>query len=460
MIAGTERPAGRVDLATDGGSEVPVDDELLERLLERRRLRFPEPLESAFHGDFARRWLRTNRSAFWIGIVLYLALAALDVYAAPDSAGQLLLIRIGFLAVYAIPVMLLSRRPWYLRWMQPVSAIGVFLGGLAIVMMELALEPHEPAYGLYIFGATLVISFGYAVPRLRLPWAAAAGWSIAVASLAVAIDHASDDPTAVARFVTIEAFIVVTNVLGMIGAYFIELGDRRNFLQELRVDRERERSRALMLNILPEVAADRLLRGEEVADRYDDVTVLFADIVDFTPMSSGMSPHETAAILNEVFSAFDRLTERHGLEKIKTIGDAYMVVGGLPERSHDHPERVAAMALEMQDSAEELTRRLGRPIALRIGIHTGPVVAGVIGLRKFSYDLWGDTVNTASRMESHAARGSIQVTDAVFRRLHGRFLFDGPGTIDVKGKGPMRTYTLRGMAAAPAPTPRPRRSRD
>jgi class 3 adenylate cyclase len=332
--------------------------------------------------------------------------------------------------------------------MQPVSAIGIFLAGFTVVLMELVLEPQEPAYGLYIFGVTLVISFAYAVPKLRLAWAAVAGWSIAAVSLAVAIDHSFDDPTEVARFATIEAFIVVTNVVGMIGAYFIELGDRRNFLQELRVRRERERSRALMLNILPEAAADRLLRGEEVVDGYDDVTVLFADIVGFTPMSSGMSPHETAVILNEVFSRFDRLAERHGLEKIKTIGDAYMVVGGLPEPSDDHPQRVAAMALEMQDAAGELSRRLGVAIALRIGIHTGPVVAGVIGLRKFSYDLWGDTVNTASRMESHAAPGSIEVTEAVFQRLRERFLFGAPGTTDVKGKGPMRTYTLVGDTRA------------
>ena len=230
----------------------------------------------------------------------------------------------------------------------------------------------------------------------------------------------------------------------MIGAYFIELGDRRIFLQELRVRRERERSRALMLNILPEAAADRLLRGEEVVDGYDDVTVLFADIVGFTPMSSAMSPHETAVILNEVFSTFDRLAERHGLEKIKTIGDAYMVVGGLPEPSDDHPERVATMALQMRDASGELSQRLEVAIALRIGIHTGPVVAGVIGLRKFSYDLWGDTV----RMESHAAPGSIQVTDTVFRRLREMFLFGAPGTTDVKGKGPMRTCTLEGDAKA------------
>ena len=168
MVASTERPAPRIDVAPEGEAEASIDDELLEQLVDRRRLRFPDPLESEFRDDYARRWLRTNRSAVWSGMVLYLSLAALDVYAAPESAGQILLIRIGFLACYGVPVMLLTTRPWYQRWMQPVSATGIFLGGFAVVVMELVLEPQEPAYGLYIFGVTLIISYAYVVPKLRL----------------------------------------------------------------------------------------------------------------------------------------------------------------------------------------------------------------------------------------------------------------------------------------------------
>ncbi len=442
MTEGSRPAAAAVD--GEGGPGLGVDDDQLRLLLGRRRLRFPEPLETAFREDFAHRWLGTNRGALWIGIVIYAALSVLDLYAAPESFPQILLIRAAFVVVAGVLFLVLTYRPAYLRWMQQLSCVAILAAGLDVVLMELVLEPDEPAYGLYIFAVTAVISYGYAAPRLRLFWASVAGWLIVLGSMVVAVDHALADPGEVARLVTIEAFIVVTNAAGMLGAYFIESGDRRNFLQELRVQREQERSRALMLNILPEAVADRLMTGDEVVDGHEDVTVLFADIVGFTPMSAGMTPHRTVAILNEVFSRFDRLAERHGLEKIKTIGDEYMVVGGLPEPSRDHAERVAAMALEMQEATGELSEALGVPIALRIGIHAGPVVAGVIGLRKFSYDLWGDTVNTASRMESHAEPGKVLVTEAVFERLRRSFRFSEPGTTDVKGKGHMRTYALMG----------------
>jgi class 3 adenylate cyclase len=204
--------------------------------------------------------------------------------------------------------------------------------------------------------------------------------------------------------------------------------------------RENER---LLLNILPEPIARRLREGERViADRFDDVTLLFADIVGFTQLSNGLAAADLVDILNQVFSAFDELVGRYGLEKIKTIGDAYMVVGGLPERMEDHTARVADMALELRDQLARATSASGSEIHFRIGVHVGPVVAGVIGVTKFIYDVWGDTVNTASRMESHGLPDRIHVTAAVYERLRDRYRFEGRGTIDVKGKGPMETYFL------------------
>ncbi len=221
------------------------------------------------------------------------------------------------------------------------------------------------------------------------------------------------------------------------------------------VTSERERARLaaenerLLLNILPAPIARRLREGESViADRFEDVTLMFADIVDFTQMSSRMSPSELVAVLNEVFTAFDGLVAEHGLEKVKTIGDAYMVVGGIPVWSEDHLERVAAMALALAGSVAHIAHRSGLGIAFRIGIHCGPVVAGVIGTRKFIYDVWGDTVNVASRMESHGVPGRIQVTHAVRTRLAGRFDFESRGLVDVKGKGPLPTWFL--LPPAPA----------
>jgi class 3 adenylate cyclase len=205
-----------------------------------------------------------------------------------------------------------------------------------------------------------------------------------------------------------------------------------------RLARENER---LLLNILPSPIANRLRNGEPlIADRFDDVTLMFADIVEFTRLSASMSPHELVGVLNEVFTVFDGLVDRYGLEKVKTIGDAYMVVGGMPERSDDHPERIVAMALDLAESVGriEAATRLG--ITFRIGIHCGPVVAGVIGTRKFIYDVWGDTVNMASRMESLGVPGRVHVTHAIADRIGSSFELETRGLIEVKGKGPTPTY--------------------
>jgi class 3 adenylate cyclase len=230
------------------------------------------------------------------------------------------------------------------------------------------------------------------------------------------------------------------NLIGPSVAIFLSM---LYFVQAFR--REHARSESLLLNILPEPIAERLKQGQEViADRFAEVTILFADIVDFTPLSARITPEELVGLLNAVFSAFDRLSDHHGLEKIKTIGDAYMVVGGLPEPRVDHAEAVAAMALDMQAEVTRLGAELGRPIGLRIGIDTGPVVAGVIGTRKFAYDLWGDAVNTASRMESQGVTNGIQLTEGAYRRLNDSFICEPRGLIDVKGKGKLPTYLLMG----------------
>ncbi|MEG4574009.1 adenylate/guanylate cyclase domain-containing protein [Microcoleus sp. N3A4] len=199
----------------------------------------------------------------------------------------------------------------------------------------------------------------------------------------------------------------------------------------------------LLLNILPKPIAERLQKEQKlIADHFDDVSVLFADLVGFTEFSAHKSPTQLVEILNGIFSEFDRLSELHGLEKIKTIGDAYMVVGGLPTAREDHSEAIALLALEMQAALRRFNVKMGESFQLRIGIHSGSVVAGIIGISKFSYDLWGDTVNVASRMESNGLPGKIQVTAATYQRLKEQFVFEERGHIPVKGKGRMLTYWL------------------
>jgi class 3 adenylate cyclase len=208
---------------------------------------------------------------------------------------------------------------------------------------------------------------------------------------------------------------------------------------------EQDRSERLLLNVLPAPIADRLKRSEEViADAFPEATVLFADIVDFTVRSQRMAPRQVVQVLDELFSAFDQLARRQGLEKIKTIGDAYMVAGGLPDPRPDHAEAVAEMALAIREEVARRSDPSGEPLAVRIGIDTGPVVAGVIGTSRFIYDLWGDTVNTASRMESHGVAGCIQVTARTYDRLRDGYRFQRRGPIPVKGKGEMVTWFLLG----------------
>jgi sensor domain CHASE-containing protein/class 3 adenylate cyclase len=207
---------------------------------------------------------------------------------------------------------------------------------------------------------------------------------------------------------------------------------------------ERERAERLLLNILPESIAKRLKNEQEtIADSFEEVTVLFADLVNFTNLSSQISPTELVGLLNEIFSRFDRLVERYSLEKIKTIGDSYMVVGGLPLPRSDHAEAIAEFALDMQEEIKKFNAEKDQAFSLRIGINTGPVVAGVIGLKKFIYDLWGDAVNTASRMESHGIPGYIQVSSTTYDRLKDKYLLEERGIIHVKGKGEMTTYLLK-----------------
>ena len=228
-----------------------------------------------------------------------------------------------------------------------------------------------------------------------------------------------------------------------ISVFFYEKLQRQEFETRQNLEIEQEKSERLLLNILPQPIAERLKQpGATVAESFTEVTVLFADIADFTVMSTGMSPLQLVELLNEIFCKFDKLVEQHGLEKIKTIGDAYMVVAGLPEPCPNHVTQMAEMAIDMQKTIAKFNQHNQKNLRIRIGIHTGPVVAGVIGIKKFAYDLWGDTVNIASRMESHGMPDKIQVSDDIYQVLKEHYRLVKRETIQVKGKGEMTTYWL------------------
>ena len=266
------------------------------------------------------------------------------------------------------------------------------------------------------------------------------------------------DPALSARAPDVPSGLVVTffalNVLGVATTafalleYFVRARERALAAlacEHRALELEQAKSERLLLNVLPAPVAARLKEREgAIADACPSVTVLFADIVGFTPLSERLSAADVVALLDRVFACWDQLAADHGVEKIKTIGDAYMVAAGIPLPRADHAEAVAELALAMGPELARVAAETGHALQVRIGIDTGPVIAGVIGRAKFIYDLWGDTVNTASRMESYAPPGSIQVTEQTFEQLQGLYEFRLRETIDVKGKGPMRPYLLLG----------------
>ena len=244
-------------------------------------------------------------------------------------------------------------------------------------------------------------------------------------------------------------FIVNSVVAGVLGATVVAYGLFQIQQAQATIDEANRRNQMLLDNILPRDVAERLKTpsDEALADAYDDASILFADIVGFTAMSDGATPSEVVRYLDRLYSALDGLVEQHRLEKIKTTGDSYMVVSGVPVARHDHLEALAHFALEMRAVTEAVVRTDGRPTTMRIGLACGPVVAGVIGSRKFFYDVWGDAVNLASRMESTGVPGRIQVPTAVRDRLCGTFTFDERGPVEVKGKGLQHTWFLTGRAS-------------
>ncbi|MEX1038703.1 MAG: adenylate/guanylate cyclase domain-containing protein [Acidimicrobiia bacterium] len=297
------------------------------------------------------------------------------------------------------------------------------------VLLQWSLGGFVASSGVMLWGFVAVLGAAvFAIRPIR--------WFIAFLMLAV-LSGVIDPfltPAPVPAPVAVTFFVL--NICSVSGIVYFML---RYFMRGL--EDERQKSERLLLNVLPAATARRLKAGEEpIADRFEDAVVVFADVVDFTPLSMHLAAEDVVRLLDSLFSAFDSLADRWGLEKIKTIGDAYMAVSGIPVPSSNALECAAEMALEMQQEASKLTR----PLTLRIGLDVGPVLAGVIGKRRFLFDLWGDTVNRASRMESHGLPGTIQVTETVHERLHYRYVFEPRGLIEVKGNGTMSTYFMVG----------------
>ncbi len=428
----------------------------------RLTARFRDPaLEAAFQKESFPLSVRGfTRFSLALAGVVFLAYGVHDLLVVPEVHRLAWELRYGVFAPVCAAVLFLTRTRHYKTWHQP----AVLIYGLAVNVVVLGIASVASTAGFFLYSsyAVVFVTIGPYLGKMNVE--TQLSYTVLTVLLFDVLDvFVTHSPPMIRLSLNIS--LLSLGLIGVVIAHLQESQARQSFLQRrtikrqmVELDEEKSKSEALLLNILPAPIAQRLKQeeGKAIADGFAEVTVLFSDIVGFTQMSARLSPEELVRRLNAIFSTFDDLADRLGLEKIKTIGDAYMVASGLPEHRDDHAQAIAEMALEMRAFVEEFSRDTKEQISVRIGVHSGPAVAGVIGKKKFIYDVWGDTVNTASRMESHGIPGEIQVSDTTYELLKEAYELEPRGQIDVKGKGIMTTYLLKDRIAR---VTRPRLSR-
>jgi class 3 adenylate cyclase/general stress protein CsbA len=404
---------------------------------DRLRLRFRDrDLERGFQTRFANHNVTNVRVGHVLGVALWLTWGFMVRNYLRSDGNLDQLVRYGVLIPLTVMGFALTFLPSYPRfWKWPVMA-ALLITSLTWTGYVSEVR-HMPADYGYV-GLILIQTFAFTI--LRLPFALVVLFDVITIPAYFAFALGSGD---LGGFRTLLAIFYLGSFssLGLIASYVLEWKIRHLFLREQELDLERARSDTLLLNILPQVIIDRLKRRraegrtERLADALDDVTVLFIDAVGFTVQTGKTQPAELVRALDELFCHFDDLADRYGLEKIKTIGDAYMAVAGVPTPRPDHADAAAQMAIAILDEVRIYRWPSDDPITVRVGMASGPAVAGVIGQRKFAYDLWGDTVNLASRLESNGQPGRILASESVVSHLQGRYEFGPPMNVDLKGKG-------------------------
>ncbi len=379
-----------------------------------------------------RRILRLNTS---IAMIISVSFGVMQLVVAPQLWWTGVINLVGA-AIYAVI-------PWLYRFGELVPPLTFICTAYASIFVICSILGTGTGLQLYFLVAACLVVFQLGIERIVL----AALLAAIAAGLVIALQFLVPRDTGVQPQWFLSLGFVVTTV----SACVMAVATVWYALRELRraqaaVELEYERSEALLANMLPASIAERLKDPARniIADKYDDASVLFADIAGFTERASEIAPDELIRFLDRLFSDFDALVDKHGLEKIKISGDSYMVVSGVPEPRPDHVEALADLALDMAETANGLTDSQGHALPLRIGLANGPVVAGVVGSRRFFYDVWGDAVNVASRMESTDSVGRIQVPEDVYHRLKNDFVLQERGVVEVKGKGRMRTWYLVG----------------
>ncbi len=413
------------------------------------KLRFDDPeLERSFRAYHLAQSLRPSRVALVIGAACYASFLLLDAAIAPEALHIAVAVRLG--VVLPAVLLLVATRLSAVRQRLP-QLIGAWINLAGLGVLAVALASTGPAHTLYVTGGMILCQLGmYVLFAMRLNTAMVSSGALLLGY--VLVEGVWGDGESALRAAQL-FFHVAAMVIGITGGWLFERRLRDTFLGQRELDRERAKVDALLRNVLPGVIADRLKANTgTIADGHEQVSVLFADLVGFTSLASQMRPDKLVKVLDHLFREFDKLAERYGVEKIKTIGDAYMVAAGLPLSRPDHAKALLYLALDMLDVVKWTNLESGRDLQVRIGIHSGPVVAGVIGQRRLQYDLWGDTVNLASRLESHGVPDAIQVSDATLALLGEGFAPEPRGTVQLKGRGDLQCWLFRDRTQAP-PSP-------
>jgi adenylate cyclase len=411
------------------------------------KLRFPdEVIETQFRQDYHANTVSTTRLALILGLILYSLFGILDIYAIPFSKDMVWIIRYGIVAPVVIAALIASYVKSLQKYTQVFMCIVVAVSGLGIVAMLAITTEAEFGNRFYFTGLILISMWGYSLSRLRFWYAVLANLIIMVGYEFASIEmkHLLESETGIVIFTMHNFFFLGANVIGMFASYYLERYTRRDFLQKYIIQAQRDRADKLLYNVLPERIAERLKESDvTIAEEFSSATVLFADIVNFTPISARFGPLEVVEMLNDLFSQFDELVDKYSVEKIQVAGDGYMVAAGVPTPRPDHAIVMAQLALDMLDRVKTGNFLGGKhPIEIRIGLNSGSLIAGVIGRKKYFYALWGDMVNTASRMESHGESGKIQITREFYELVRDEFECEYVGEITVKGKGKLEAWHL------------------
>ena len=407
-------------------------------------LRFPDgPTEEKFRGDFSRSVLPIQRAGLTLGLIVMALFTIRDVQLILAVGSEPLMFRLFVLIPYLAFGLGLTYSPWMKRFHQ--GTFFVFcLGLIVLVHILYTFAPPtgitDPRYGFRAMSSMLLIVGVVAMSGLRFEYAMVCAVATVVGWFWLAVGDSAHMSLWPPTLVQLAAITVLAGGV----CYWIERSHRLQFAARLALDQERAYTERLLSYSLPPRAIARLKRGDQdIADAFLEAAVLFVDLAGFTDLSKGIGPRETVRVIDRIFSSFDDVVARHGLERLKTVGDGYIAIGGTNDQGHDALAASARAAHEMIDTVKSAAEAFNLPLALRVGLHVGPVIGGVIGRERPTYDYWGDTLNIASRLETTGEPGRVHCSEAVYWRLRGEWPFEERGPMELKGYATVETYNLR-----------------